>query len=80
MSGVYTAKIGGLWDGLLGEGRNFFIYVSSDWHNRGMAGARDPFTTSDFIPGADRAACDKDFPKGAVADYKLDFVRGATRD
>jgi hypothetical protein len=51
MSGVYTAKVGGLWDGLLGEGRNSFIYVSSDWHNRGAAGARDPFTTSDFLPG-----------------------------
>jgi hypothetical protein len=50
-SGVYTAKVGGLWDGLLGEGRNFFIYVSSDWHTRGSAGARDSFTTSDFIPG-----------------------------
>jgi hypothetical protein len=50
-SGVYTAKVGGLWDGLLGEGRNFFIYVSSDWHNRGSAGARDSFTTADFIPG-----------------------------
>jgi hypothetical protein len=51
LSGIYTAKVGGLWDGLLGEGRNFFIYVSSDWHNRGAAGARDAFTTSDFIPG-----------------------------
>src|ERR1700737_323307 len=51
LSGGYTAKVGGLWDGLLGEGRNFFIYVSSDWHNRGAAGARDSFTTSDFIPG-----------------------------
>ncbi|WGR74553.1 MULTISPECIES: hypothetical protein [unclassified Bradyrhizobium] len=51
MSGVYTAKVGGLWDGLLGEGRNFFMYVSSDWHNRGAGGARDSFTTSDFIPG-----------------------------
>ena len=51
MSGVYTAKVGGLWDGLLGEGRNFFIYVSSDWHNRGAGGARDSFTTADFIPG-----------------------------
>lgn len=50
-SGVYTAKVGGLWDGLLGEGRNFFIYVSSDWHNRGAGGARDSFTTGDFIPG-----------------------------
>jgi hypothetical protein len=50
-SGVYTAKVGGLWDGLLGEGRNFFLYTSSDWHNRGAGGARDSFTTSDFIPG-----------------------------
>ncbi len=51
LSGVYTAKVGGLWDGLLGEGRNSFIFVSSDWHNRGTGGARDSFTTSDFIPG-----------------------------
>jgi hypothetical protein len=51
MTGVYTAKVGGLWDGLLGEGRNFFNFVSSDWHNRGAGGARDSFTTGDFIPG-----------------------------
>jgi hypothetical protein len=51
MSGVYTAKIGGLWDGMLGEGRNFFLFVSSDWHTRGGFGARDAGTTSDFIPG-----------------------------
>ncbi|WP_315806652.1 MULTISPECIES: hypothetical protein [unclassified Bradyrhizobium] len=51
MAGVYTAKVGGLWDGMLGEGRNTFVYVSSDWHNRGAFGARDAATTSDFIPG-----------------------------
>src|SRR6266850_6027227 len=51
LSGVYTAKVGGLWDGLLSEGRNSFIFISSDWHNRGAGGARDSFTTSDFIPG-----------------------------
>jgi hypothetical protein len=51
LQGIYTAKVGGLWDGLLGEGRNSFIFVSSDWHNRGAGGARDSFTTSDFIPG-----------------------------
>jgi hypothetical protein len=51
MQGVYTAKVGGLWDGLLGEGRNFFIYVSSDWHSRGSFGARDAQTTADFWPG-----------------------------
>ena len=49
--GVYTAKLGGLWDGMLGEGRNTFIYVSSDWHQRGIFGARDRATTADFIPG-----------------------------
>jgi len=51
LEGIYTAKVGGLWDGLLGEGRNSFIFVSSDWHQRGAGGARDSFTTSDFIPG-----------------------------
>ena len=51
LSGIYTAKVGGLWDGLLGEGRNSFIFVSSDWHNRGVFGARDPKSTGDFIPG-----------------------------
>ncbi|MGJ5093223.1 hypothetical protein ACQR18_14210 [Bradyrhizobium oligotrophicum] len=51
MQGVYTAKVGGLWDGLLGEGRNFFLFQSSDWHSRGVYGARDPGTTADFIPG-----------------------------
>ena len=32
-------------------GRNTFIYVSSDWHQRGIFGARDRATTADFIPG-----------------------------
>ncbi len=51
LQGVYTAKVGGLWDGLLGEGRNSFIYVSSDWHNRGVFPASSLNTTSDFQPG-----------------------------
>lgn len=51
LQGVYTAKVGGLWDAMLGEGRNYFIYVSSDWHNRGSFGAGDAATTADFWPG-----------------------------
>jgi hypothetical protein len=51
LGGIYTVKVGGLWDGLLGEGRNSFVFISSDWHNRGAGGARDSFTTADFIPG-----------------------------
>ena len=50
-SGIYTAKVGGLWDGMLGEGRNFFFFQSSDWHQRGVFGARDRATTADFFPG-----------------------------
>ena len=49
--GIYTAKVGGLWDGMLGEGRNYFAFVSSDWHQRGVFGARDRASTADFFPG-----------------------------
>jgi hypothetical protein len=35
------AKIGGVWDALLGEGRHFWIIVNSDFHN----------TYNDFWPG-----------------------------
>jgi hypothetical protein len=50
-TGVYGAKVGGVWDALLGEGRNWFFYASSDFHNRG---AFSPFvrqSTQDFYPG-----------------------------
>ncbi len=30
---LYTAKIGGVWDALLGEGRHFWIFGDSDFHN-----------------------------------------------
>jgi hypothetical protein len=51
MTGIYHAKVGGLWDGLLGEGRNSFMFISSDWHTRGAFGSGDPATNSDFMPG-----------------------------
>ena len=51
MAGIYTAKVGGLWDGLLGEGRNVFVFASSDWHNRGVFPASALSTSSDFQPG-----------------------------
>lgn len=49
--GVYGAQIGGVWDALLGEGRNFWYFASSDWHNRGSFGPDDRRTTQDFYPG-----------------------------
>ena len=50
-TGIYAAKIGGVWDALLGEGRNWFFYASSDWHNRGAFSIYERSTTADFYPG-----------------------------
>lgn len=50
-TGVYGAQVGGVWDALLGEGRNWWFFASSDWHNRGSFGPDDRRTTQDFYPG-----------------------------
>ncbi|MDI4665581.1 hypothetical protein K9U40_14800 [Xanthobacter autotrophicus] len=50
-TGIYAAKIGGLWDALLGEGRNWFFYNASDWHNRGAFSIYEAGSTNDFYPG-----------------------------
>lgn len=50
-TGVYAAVVGGVWDALLGEGRNWWFFASSDWHNRGSFGADDRRSTQDFQPG-----------------------------
>ncbi|CAN5121341.1 hypothetical protein BH11PSE11_BH11PSE11_24030 [soil metagenome] len=49
--GVYGAKIGGVWDALLGEGRNWFFFGSSDYHNRGSFGPDQRESNADFFPG-----------------------------
>ncbi len=50
-TGVYGGIVGGVWDAMLGEGRNFWFFASSDWHNRGSFGPDDRRTTQDFYPG-----------------------------
>ena len=50
-TGVYGAQVGGVWDALLGEGRAFWFFASSDWHNRGSFGPDDRRSTQDFQPG-----------------------------
>jgi len=50
-TGIYGAQVGGVWDALLGEGRNFWFFASSDWHNRGIFGPDDRRSTQDFYPG-----------------------------
>ena len=39
--GVYAAKIGGLWDAMLSEGRKFWLFANSDCHDE----------AGDFYPG-----------------------------
>ena len=51
-----------MWDALLGEGRNWWFFASSDWHNRGSFGPDDRRTTQDFYPG----------------EYQRDYVMVAT--
>jgi hypothetical protein len=63
-TGVYGAQIGGVWDALLGEGRGFWFFASSDWHNRGMFGPDDRRSSQDFYPG----------------EYQRDFVMVRSND
>ena len=49
--GIYAAKVGGVWDALLGEGRNWFFFGSSDYHNRGSFGPDQRESSADFFPG-----------------------------
>lgn len=72
-TGVYAGYVGGVWDALLGEGRNFWFFASSDWHNRGSFGPDDRRTTQDFFPGEYqrnftmvRSGSDKIWPQAIV--------------
>ncbi len=49
--GIYAAALGGVWDTLLGEGRNWWFFGSSDYHNRGSFGPDQKESTADFYPG-----------------------------
>ncbi|SHJ09700.1 hypothetical protein SAMN02745165_01561 [Malonomonas rubra DSM 5091] len=44
-TGFFVSQVGGLWDGLLAEGRKFYNFASSDYHNHWSTGG------SDFWPG-----------------------------
>lgn len=50
-TGVYAGIVGGVWDALLGEGRGYWFFASSDWHNRGQFGPDDRRSSQDFFPG-----------------------------
>lgn len=42
-AGYYSAQVGGLWDALLGEGRRWFNFASSDYHLHWTKGGDDYF-------------------------------------
>jgi hypothetical protein len=44
-SGYFSAKVGGLWDAMLSEGRHFWLFSNSDCHDTTTAEG------SDFFPG-----------------------------
>jgi hypothetical protein len=50
-TGVYGGILGGVWDALLGEGRRWWFFASSDWHSRGTFGPDDRRSNNDFYPG-----------------------------
>lgn len=67
-AGHYSAKIGGLWDAMLGEGRKWWLFASSDAHNVGdNAGMTNG---GDFFPGEYQKtyvyAADKSSPQAIV--------------
>lgn len=43
--GIQAAQVGGLWDAMLSEGRNFWLVANSDYHKHVTKG------TGDFYPG-----------------------------
>jgi hypothetical protein len=70
-TGVYGAQIGGVWDALLGEGRAWWFFASSDWHNRGMFGPDDRRSSQDFLPG--------EYQRDFVMVRKSDATTGGTQ-
>jgi hypothetical protein len=46
--GIYAAKVGGLWDAMLGEGRAWWLFANSDFHNDRDVGTSQG---ADFWPG-----------------------------
>ncbi len=72
-AGFYTAKVGGLWDALLGEGRRWFNFASSDYHRHYTAGG------DDFFPGEYQKNWVKVVDTNADGDYDLNEIANGLR-
>jgi hypothetical protein len=80
--GIYTATVGGLWDALLGEGRRWFNFASSDYHKH-WTNCSDPANPStcgdDFYPGEYQKTYVHTIDKNRDGDYSLDEIADAMR-
>jgi hypothetical protein len=68
--GSFTAKVGGLWDALLGEGRRWFNFANSDYHNHWTVGGDDFYPgeyQKTWVNAIDRD-CDGEFSQNEIAD------------
>ena len=71
--GFYSAKVGGLWDALLGEGRRWFNYANSDYHKHYTAGG------DDFYPGEYQRTWVKVEDTNRDRDYSLNEIANGLR-
>jgi len=68
-AGFYTAQVGGLWDALLGEGRRWFNFASSDYHSHG----------GDFYPGEYQKTWSYAIDADDDGDYSLEEIAESLR-
>jgi hypothetical protein len=71
--GFYSAKVGGLWDALLGEGRRWFNFANSDYHRHYTAGG------DDFYPGEYQRTRVKATDANRDGQYSLDEIADGLR-
>ncbi|MCK9295577.1 MAG: hypothetical protein M0P70_10895 [Desulfobulbaceae bacterium] len=72
-TGFYTATLGGLWDALLGEGRHWYNFASSDYHSHYTAGG------DDFYPGEYQKIWTKAVDENRDGDISLDEIADGLR-
>ncbi|MFZ5770058.1 MAG: hypothetical protein ACOY4W_01385, partial [Thermodesulfobacteriota bacterium] len=72
-TGFYTATVGGLWDALLGEGRHWYNFASSDYHRHYTAGG------DDFYPGEYQKTWTRAVDANRDGDISLDEIADGLR-
>ena len=81
-TGFYTATVGGLWDALLGEGRRWFNFASSDYHKH-WTNCDNPAVIDtcgdDFYPGEYQKTWVNVADKNRERDYSLDEIADGLR-